>query len=149
MMNGATERWRTLEHTADLAIEVEAADPERLFTVAALAMTGVLMGREGGEATGPGRGVEAWRDFALEATDREALLVDWLRELLYVQVVEGLILAAVDIEELGETRIIARAGFAAPSEATAVERELKGVTYHDLAVGRRGGAWFARVVFDL
>jgi SHS2 domain-containing protein len=30
-----------------------------------------------------------------------------------------------------------------------VQRELKGVTYHDLTVRRRGGGWYARVVFDL
>ena len=28
-------------------------------------------------------------------------------------------------------------------------REIKGVTYHGLAAARRGGGWYARVVFDV
>ncbi|NIU63554.1 MAG: archease, partial [Pseudomonas stutzeri] len=38
----------------------------------------------------------------LEAPDREALLVDWLRELLYIQMSEGLLVTAVEIGELAE-----------------------------------------------
>ena len=148
-MSGAAELWRTLEHTADLAIEVEAASLERLFAMAAHAMTGVTLGQEEGESAAISAAIEAWRDFDLKASDREALLVEWLRELLYVELSEGLILVSVDIEELEDERLIGRAGFATPPDGIAVERELKGVTYHDLVVQRRGDGWFARVVFDI
>ena len=92
---------------------------------------------------------EIWRNLDLQAPDMEALLVDWLRELLYIQISEGLLFAAAGIETLDEQRLVARAGFAHPQDADVVERELKGVTYHDLEVGRRDGDWFARIVFDL
>jgi SHS2 domain-containing protein len=143
----ADARWRTIEHTADLGLEVEAPTLELLFVAGAQGLAGVLLGDEAGAAGGEtGRETE-WRELALEAPDREALFVDWLRELLYIQISEGLIFRTAEIGELREDRLVARAGFAPPDKP--VERELKGVTYHDLEVSRRGEAWFARIVFDL
>ena len=146
-------RWRTIEHTADLGLEVEAPTLEQLFVAAAGGMTGVLLGSESGAAAAAGAeagmGETVWRELALEAPDTEALLVDWLREILYIQISEGLLFADAEIGQVEPRRLVARAGFRAPEDAGRVERELKGVTYHDLEVSRRDGGWFARVVFDL
>jgi SHS2 domain-containing protein len=143
----ADARWRTIEHTADLGLEIEAPTLERLFVTCAHGLAGVLLGDEVGGAGGETGGETEWRELVLEAPDREALLVDWLRELLYIQISEGLVFRTAEIDELREGRLVARAGFAPPGKP--VERELKGVTYHDLEVSRRGDAWFARIVFDL
>ena len=37
-------RWRTIEHTADLGIEVEADSLKRLFEASAYGLAGVLVG---------------------------------------------------------------------------------------------------------
>lgn len=148
-MPNAHGEWRTIEHTADLGIEVEAASPERLFEAAAHGLAGVLVGTEAGTIAADVRSVEIWRDLALEAPDREALLVDWLRELLHIQEADGLVLAAAEVVDLGEQKLVARAGFRRPGAAGGVERELKGVTYHDLEVRRSAAGWYARVIFDL
>ncbi len=142
-------RWRTIEHTADLGIEVEADSLKRLFEASAYGLAGVLVGSELGTGqANPGPAVQ-WRDLTLEAPDREALLVDWLRELLYIQEAEGLLLTVAEIEDLDDTRLVARAGFNRPVASAGPERELKGVTYHDLEVCQREAGWYARVVFDL
>ena len=142
-------RWRTIEHTADLGIEIEADSLEQLFEAGALGLAGVLLGSEvGSGSSDPSPGL-TWHELVLEAPDREALLVDWLRELLYIQETEGLLLAAAEIEDLGETKLVARAGFTRPPPSGGAERELKGVTYHDLEVRPLQGGWYARVVFDL
>ncbi|MHC4233495.1 MAG: archease [Planctomycetota bacterium] len=142
-------RWRTIEHTADLGIEVEAGSLERLFEAGAHGLAGVLLGSEHGSAGSAPNSATTWRRMVLEAPDREALLVDWLRELLYVQSSEGLLIAAAEIAELEDTKLVAQAGFSQPPVSAGVERELKGVTYHDLEISQRGDGWFARVVFDL
>jgi SHS2 domain-containing protein len=142
-------RWRTIEHTADLAIEVEADSLDQLFVAGALGLTGVLQGSESGSAeAGPGSHIER-RRLVLEAPDLEALFVDWLRELLYIQITEGLLFSEAEIESLGETRMVVRAAFQSPTSKEQVQRELKGVTYHDLEVTKRDSGWFARIVFDL
>lgn len=147
-MSEAPCRWRTIEHTADLAVEIVAPSLERLFETGAQALAGVLLGLEAGSDAGESGGAE-WREWVLEAPDREALLVDWLRELLFVQATEGLVLTGAEVTEVDGERLTARAAFAAPAPERPVERELKGVTYHDLVVERREDSWFARVVFDL
>jgi SHS2 domain-containing protein len=141
-------RWRTIEHTADLGLEVEASSLMELFMAGAHGMAGVLLGRESGAAEG-GAGATVWRQLELEAPDVEALLVDWLRELLHIQTTEGLLFAAAEIETLEASRLVARAGFGPVADVDPVERELKGITYHDLEVSRRDYGWFARIVFDL
>ncbi|NIR42693.1 MAG: archease [Gemmatimonadetes bacterium] len=143
-------RWRTIEHTADLGLEVEAPSLADLFVASAHGMAGVLVGSEEGGVPGPvSAEASAWRDFDLEAPDTEALLVEWLRELLHIQMSDGKLVAAAEIDELDDGRLVARVGLGEPGEGTEVERELKGVTYHDLTVEQRDDGWFARVVFDL
>ncbi len=148
-MSEAPCRWRTIEHTADLAVEIVAPSLERLFETGAVALAGVLVGLEAGSGGEAGGAARAWRPLQLEAPDREVLLVDWLRELLFVQMTEGLVLTGAEVTELDGGRLTARAAFAEPASERPVERELKGVTYHDLLVERRADGWFARVVFDL
>jgi SHS2 domain-containing protein len=148
-MRDAHGQWSTIEHTADLGMEIEADSLERLFEAGAHGLAGVLVGSEAGTLARDERAVETWRHLTLEAPDREALLVDWLRELLHIQEAEGLLLAAAEMVELLDTKLVARAGFTRPRAPDGVERELKGVTYHDLEVSRRAGGWYARVIFDL
>lgn len=148
-MEGAEWRWQTAEHTADLAIEVEAPSLEGLFEAAAHGLMGVVLGQESGSQSPAAEAATEWRELALEAPDREALLVDWLRELLYIHVSEGLLFSTSEIEMLGDGKLAARAGFRRPSAAAPVQRELKGVTYHDLEVHGQGARWVARIVFDL
>jgi len=148
-MGEAPSRWWTTEHTADLAIEVEAGSLDELFFICAQGMTGVLLGSEEGSAESGANHSAVWRRLGLKAPDREALLVDWLRELLHVQISEDLFFAGAEIEQLDETGIVARVAFRPLPEDHFVQRELKGITYHDLEVTRRGEGWFARIVFDL
>lgn len=147
----AAWRWRTIEHTADLAVEVEASSLEELFLASGHALVGVLLGRESSDEYGGGRktGDAVARRLELDAPDREALLIEWLRELIYLGDGEGLLFVGVEIAELTDERLEADVELASPDPGTPMERELKAATYHDLTVERRDGNWYARVVFDL
>lgn len=138
-------RYRPIEHTADLAIEVEADTPEDLFRWAARGMFDLIRG-EG--APPPPDALPVWRRIAAAGPDLEARLVAWLGELLYVHAREGRLLTDVRSLDLDGERVEAEAGFV-PAGPGGVERELKGVTYHDLQVERRDGGWKARIVFDV
>jgi SHS2 domain-containing protein len=136
-------RYRSIEHTADLAIEVEADSVEELFQWAAHGMFDLIRG-EGPEPAGPA----PTRRIAAEGPDLESRLVAWLGELLYVHASEGLVLTEVATIELEDDRVSAGVALAPPTPG-GVERELKGVTYHDLSVERHAGGWRARIVFDV
>lgn len=143
-------RWQTIEHTGDLAITVESSSLEALFATAALALARLLLGEESGAWRADAEGGEATgREVRVESSDRAALLVDWLRELLYLQLSEEAVISAVEVEELGEWRVVARVRLTPMTEEANIERELKAVTYHDAELSERDGRWFARIVFDI
>lgn len=137
-------RYRPIEHTADLAIEVDADSLEELFRLAAEGMFDLIRGQGGS----PGGRAE-WRTISASGPDLEALLVAWLGELLYVHSSEGLVMHGIRRLALAPDRVDAEVGFTNPDPETGVQRELKGVTYHDLRVERREGRWRARIVFDV
>lgn len=139
-----TGTYRPIEHTADLAIEVDADSLDELFRLAAEGMFDLV---RGDAAASAGRRAE-WRTIRAAGPDLEALLVAWLGELLYVHATEGLVMAAIRRLDLEKDRVEAEVGFVSP-DASSVERELKGVTYHDLRIERRDGRWRARIVFDV
>jgi SHS2 domain-containing protein len=143
-----------LDHMADVGLIVRAPTLEDLFRRAADGMMALLVGGADEEATGdqrrpsPARGDAPGteREVALDAPDLEALLVAWLRELLFLFQVRGFGCAAAHFEALSATRLKAHVSGGPSAEAV---MELKGVTYHALAVRREGDGWFARVVFDV
>jgi SHS2 domain-containing protein len=136
-------RYRFLDHTADLMIEVEADDLVGLFREAAESLFDVIVGigsihvREFVEVSASGEGTEE-------------LLVDWLRELLYRFSGEGMVLAQFEVIEFSETSIRARCGGERFSpDAHEVRFDIKAVTYHRLSIRRENGIVRASLVFDV
>ncbi len=81
----------------------------------------------------------------VEAPDREALLVDWLSELLYRATSEYQAYVDFRIDEFSDRRLAARAGVAS-AEAT---DDIKAVTHHELSIREGDRGWEATVVFDI
>ncbi|MBX6366012.1 MAG: archease, partial [Gemmatimonadetes bacterium] len=136
---------QAIDHVGDVGIEVSAGSLPELFTRAAAGMVALT---RAAPARGAGQGAAPLeREVEASAGDVAALLVAWLRELLYLQAAEGFSFASAEFRELGEHRLRARVrGRRAPGRAL---RELKGVTYHGLDVARQGETWRARVIFDV
>lgn len=139
-----------LEHTADVGLEIHAATLPALFDRAAVGTMALVHGAEevaSGASAPPPTAAPDHRTVRLEAADRPALLLTWLRELLYLQEVEGFVYQGASFTELSDQRIVA-AVTGGPPEAPA-EREIKGVTWHGLEVEREQDGWRARVIFDV
>lgn len=133
-----------LDHTADVGLEVRADSLASLFERAAGGMRVLL---EGEDAPSAGSGARTQRTVELEAEELGSLLVAWLRELLFLQQVEGQAFDGAAFECVDETvlRAIVSLRPAAPEPV----REIKGVTYHALEAARTDGRWRARVIFDV
>ena len=131
---------RELDHTADVGIVVTASEPAELFRRAALGMARLMR-----EKTGSERSVE--RVLALRSDSLDLLLVSWLSELLYLDEVDGFVFEDAVFVELGEGGL--RATVIGRLEPEIPERQLKGVTYHGLALEQAGNDWQARVIFDI
>lgn len=134
---------REIEHTADVGLEIEADTLETLFHRAA-AGTMALVREPGGAGLEVG---DRTRDVVLAADGVDALLLRWLREILYVQETEDFAYAGAEFERLDASGL--RASIRAARRPAPRVRELKGVTWHGLEVRQDGARWRARVIFDI
>lgn len=141
-----TERpggYRQIEHTADLGMEIEAADLPGLFASGAEALYSLIADRSG---------IEEREEISVVATgdDWEELFHAWLRELLAQFNLKGFVGGRCEITSLAPGRAEGRIN----GESLDLKRhrfytEIKGVTYHGFRVWQEGGTWRARVIFDV
>ncbi len=132
--------FEEVEHTADRAITARGRTLEELFGNAARGLNLVL-----GFRPEPGARSEAKR-IALGAVDTEGLLVSWLGELAYLAESESFGGERFLFERFSPTALEARV---LGRRAAALEKAVKAVTYHDLAIRREGGLYTATIVFDV
>lgn len=129
-----------VEHTADWALRVRGNDLSELFRHAAVGMARLLTGDL--SLVTP----DQERTISLEAYDPETLLVEWLGELAYWAERDGLVFPHVERLDVtpGSLTGVVRGG--RPPE---LQKHIKAVTYHDLAIRRRNGGLEVTIVFDV
>jgi SHS2 domain-containing protein len=131
------------EHTADLGIRVRAADVNGLFAEAATALFAAVV--DGLDTVRLTQQVE----IAIDGTDREYLLFDWLRELLYRFDADHLLFARFDVK-VNESGLKAIAwGEPLDPARHVLSHEVKAITYHGLRVERESDGWVAEVIVDI
>ena len=138
-----TRNYKTFDHTADLGIEVYGKDQRELFVNAGRALFDLITDLDKIEA-------KTSLSLNLEALDREDLLVNWLRELLYFHQSEGYLLNDFVLHDLEEQSLRATVkGEIYEANRHELIREIKAVTYHQLKVTQEKERWVARIVFDI
>ena len=137
-MTSEAAGFREQPHTADWALEAWAPDLMGLFEQAARGMYALMHARL---RKGPR---DSYR-LKLSAPDSETLLVAFLSELLYLTQHDNIGFDAYTLAFHGTTLTAAVAG--APIESIA--KEIKAVTYHNLAVRETERGCEATLVFDV
>ena len=127
-----------ISHTADWALRVWAPDLSTLFYQAAVGMYS-LMGVVSGSSAGD------LQIISLEAGDDECLLVNFLSELLYFLEEEwiGFSTLAVKVEN---NKLTATGTF---GKIQSLQKEIKAVTFHNLAIQKKEGLYEVTIVFDV
>lgn len=135
--------YKTIEHTADIGVEVVSPDKKGIFGATALAMFDLMFGLDTIDQT-------ERRRISVSGDNPEELLVAWLNELLYVYAVEKLVFSGIVEADLGDTSFSALAlGEVLDPGKHSVEVEIKAATYHEVALKQENGRWTARVIFDV
>lgn len=141
---GSIPGVEALDHTADVGIRVESEDLAGLYRRAALGALWITLGGT------PAQG-DVTRALQVTAETHPDLMRRWLREVLFLQEVEGF--AAGEVRDLelksvsGGLRLEAcLRGGASPLHPA---REIKGVTWHGLRVEKGDAGWFAEIIFDV
>lgn len=139
--SGLHPRYEIVEHTADFGIVGQAATLNALFEVMARGLFRLV-------AEGEIPGVRVERDVVLTADTPAALLRAWLKEINglhqeHREIYGGFDAAVHGCSLRGRVR-------GEPIEARhGVQHEVKGVTWHDLAVERVPGGHRAYVLLDV
>jgi len=144
----ATARWEEqgpppfeeLDHTADLCLRAYGTDLEQLFAAAARGMFHLMRCQPGA------RSRRVRHHIHLQAGDLEALLVDWLNELLYLSEAQRELYDTYDLTHLDQTRLEAWVG---GSTDHPPQRGIKAATFSGLQVTRMGSGYEATITFDV
>lgn len=139
------ELYKTIDHTADLGIELEAKTLKDLFEKAALSLIHLILGDIPKQQ-------EKAETYKVEITgeDLSDLMMNWLSEVLYLFEGEKKITSGVYIEHIDSKRLTATLTLIRFDERRhEVQCEIKAVTYHQLNVSKKNGHWKARVIFDV
>lgn len=135
--------YRIFNHTADIGIDIFGQTLEALFCHAALAIFELTTDLQTVKAVQK-------KQVKVEGADREDLLVNFLREVLYLIQGEGRLFKTCNIVKLEGGHLVAELG-GEPFDAGRHEMkaEIKAVTYHQVLVEQTPKGWRGRVIFDV
>jgi SHS2 domain-containing protein len=136
--SAASHRW--VDHTSEVELEVWAPDLAGLLGEAARALAGLLLRNQAAEPSGEPRLLE------VESHDREALLVDWLNEVLFVAETRMWVPVRFEVLDASDTRVRARAWGVPVDEPPSL---VKAATFHGLQVREEEDGCAAEVIFDV
>jgi len=133
------KKYEILEHISDLKIRAFGKTKEELFL-------NILKGMmEGLRPEGIKKGKK--RKIEVSSPDLEALLVDFLNEVLYLSQVNKEIYKDIQFQKLTDKEL---EGELISQKFERIGLDIKAVTYHDLDIHQeKDGTWQATILFDI
>ena len=130
----------TIEHTADIGIEVSGDSLTEVLRGCILGMSDLIVPNE--QVTPKVKEL-----LIIEYYDLETLLVDLLTDVLYLLEVKGLVICEASVD-IGKDKVLVNvSGEGLDLSKHEVGMEIKAVTYHTLKITEEPP--FARVLFDV
>jgi len=143
MGNRIREKYHLIDHTADFGIHVSGTNSKDLFANAAEALFDVITDIDsltGYDSCHIEVSGEDWSD----------LMINWLREILYLWNGKERLVKSANITSLSENRLSAQVVFDPyDPDRHAIKTEIKAVTYHQIQVKLTPSGWTARIIFDI
>jgi SHS2 domain-containing protein len=135
--------YETFEHTADLGLRIRAPDLDTLFAEAAKALFAAIV-----EDPATVRPAQRF-DVRLAGEDRDYLLFDWLKELLYRWDAEHLLFSRFEVHTTPAGLAGTAWGEHLDRQRHVLSHEVKAITYHGLRVEPVADGWLAEVIVDI
>jgi SHS2 domain-containing protein len=138
-----TKNFETLDHTADIGIVAYGKDIPEVFINAAKGFLSLVIDPK--EVSN-----KETHDIEVVASDREALLVNWLNELIYLLGAKEVLLKDFKVIEITDIKFKVQAsGEKIKKNKHHFIREVKAATYHKLKIEQTAEGWRAQVIFDI
>lgn len=123
-------------------MEIRGCTLEELFLNAAVGLVSLL-------APDADAKTDTELDVVLDSDNAENLLVDWLREILFYHETRDFVPVKTQVIELSYKGMKAKLVGGVKVSGEEPVAEIKGVTYHGLAITKNAEGYAARIVFDI
>lgn len=136
-------QFEILEHTADIGVRAWGASLEELFANAAFGLQSIAFEAPNVTAGEP-------HSIQAEGEDLEALLVNFLNDVVFYLDARRVAFARFDLQLTGAARVSGQ-GWGEPRDPVRHRARLvvKAATYHQLRVAREPDRWVAEVYLDI
>jgi SHS2 domain-containing protein len=130
------------DHTADVAVEATGSTLSAVFAAVADGLTAAMCD----DVSDHGERFQ----FTVRAESRDALLFDYLDQLIYERDVRNVLPAEHDatVQQEDDSWVVTASARGVPLEAVDA-RDIKAVTYSEMDLSRVDDGWHAYVVFDV
>jgi SHS2 domain-containing protein len=137
--------YKFFDHTADIGVEVTGRTRKALFVNAAEALLDVMIENKTGDES-----VKKQKKITVEGADVADLLINYLREILYLFNGEHFITDSCEIIKFTNKELLVRlTGESFNNNKHLIKTEIKAVTYSGAQVVKIQDGWRARVIFDV
>ena len=138
-----SKKYRITTHQSELAVRITGNSQADLFTNSAFALFDVMTDIAN---------VDTKESIPLEVegSDRDDLMVNWMRELLYLYQASGYLLKEFKIVEVKDTMVKAEvSGEKIDPDRHEIKQEITTVAFHKSRMEKTGNQWIAQLIFEL
>jgi SHS2 domain-containing protein len=138
------KKYRITKHQSELAVKVVGASQADLFANSAYTLFDVMV------ADLDKVDCKDHIPLQIEGTDRDDLMVNWMRELLYLYQGSGYLLKDFQIREVKDTIVKAEvAGEKIDPDRHEIKQEIAAIAFHKSRMDKTGNQWTAQVIFEV
>lgn len=136
-------KYRITKHQNELAVRITGNSQAELFVNSGFALFEVIADADKIE-------VKERLPLEVEGADRDELIVNWLRELLYLYQSGGYLLKEFKITEVKDSLVKAEVcGEKIDPDRHEIKQEVATVAEHKSRMQKTGNQWVAQVIFEL
>jgi SHS2 domain-containing protein len=137
------KKYRLMARQSALAVKVVGNSQADLFANSAFALFDVMTDVEKIE-------LKEHLPLEVEGVDRDDLMVNWMRELLYLYQGSGYLLREFQVREVKDTLVKAEVcGEKIDPDRHEIKKEVAAVAYHQSRMEKTGNQWTAQLVFEV
>jgi len=137
------KKYRITKHQTELAVRITGNSQADLFANSALALFDVMTDPTAIE-------IKERISLEVEGNDRDDLMVNWMRELLYLYQGSGYLLKEFKISQVKDTIVKAEVcGEKIDPDRHEIKQEIAAVAFHKSRMEKTGNQWIAQVIFEL
>jgi SHS2 domain-containing protein len=138
------KKYRITKHQSELAVKVVGDSQADLFANSAYTLFDVMV------ADLDKVDCKEHIPLEVEGTDRDDLMVNWMRELLYLYQGSGYLLREFQIREVKDAIVKAEvSGEKIDPDRHEIKQEIAAIAFHKSRMDKTGNQWTAQVIFEV